>query len=104
VKTWQEMSREAARRAIDLVRSGELLEKRRAAAQSLATEHFELVRTRLAARANAGIENAAAVQVAESEERAAQSLIEQMLAQPTLRMDAIGAYFLSEKPFWVEGE
>jgi ATP-dependent helicase HepA len=103
-KTWQEMSQSAGQRAIEVVQSGEMLAKTREAGQSLAAEHFAMMRTRLAARAHAGIENATAVKAAEAEEKVAHSLVEQMLAQPTLRMDAIGAYFLSEKPFWEEKE
>jgi hypothetical protein len=103
-KTWEEMSLSVGKRAIEVVRSGEMLANAREAARILATEHFGITRTRLAARAHSGIETATAVKAAEGEEMAAESLIEQILAQPALRIDAIGAYFLSEKPFWEEKE
>jgi ATP-dependent helicase HepA len=101
-KSWQKMSRSAGERAIELVKSGELLAKRRDAALSLAAEHFAMIRTRLAARAHLGIESGTTTKEADAEEKVAQSLIEQMLAHPTLRIDTIGAYFLSDKPFWEE--
>ncbi|MBN8460097.1 MAG: hypothetical protein J0M04_19895 [Verrucomicrobia bacterium] len=102
--TWHEMCLSAAESVLTAVREGEELARACAQAQFEASEHFALVHTRTGARQQAGIENTIQAVAALEEEKMIEKLVGKILANPVVRLDTIGAYFLSEQPFWSQAK
>ena len=67
-----------------------------------ATEHFAMLRARLAARAQAGIDSAAQAKTESKLEETVAVLVDDILRNPVITLDTIGVYILSEKPWWDE--
>jgi ATP-dependent helicase HepA len=97
-KTWRDMCISVAEKTLNAVRDGEELARAREHAQREATEYFTLMHARIGARMQAEIKSAK--QAALQQEEAIENLVQKILTSPVVRLDTIGAYFLSEKPFW----
>lgn len=104
VKTWRELCNSAREHAIESVSTGEELKSSREQAERAAVEHFGMLNARINARRQAGIEGNQQATAALKHEKALEKLVMQILAEPIVRLDTIGAYLLSEKPFWEEGK
>jgi ATP-dependent helicase HepA len=103
VKTWRELCMGTRERAIENVSTCEELKAIREQAERAATEHFAMLSSRINARRQVGIEADSQVTVSLKHEKALQKLVMQIFAEPIVRLDSIGAYLLSDKPFWEEG-
>ena len=99
---WRKACQTAAKRAIQAVKKGNELAAAREAAMKRATEHFAMLRARLAARAQAGIDSAAQAKTESKLEETVAVLVDDILRNPVITLDTIGVYILSEKPWWDE--
>ena len=70
--------------------------------QQAASMHFSLLRARLQARQQAGIDSAAQAKAEAKSLADLEELVAGVLANPGIRLDTIGAYVLGEKPWWPE--
>lgn len=98
--TWRKWCVGAAEAALSAVTVGDELRRKREASIAEAAEHFARVRARLNARRRAGIDSVEQAQQALKHEQDLAELVAQILSAPVIRLDAIGAYLLSAKPFW----
>lgn len=103
-KTWRDMCLSVAEKTLSAVRGGEELARACEQAQREATEHFALMHARIGARKQAGIESAKQATAALEQEEAIEKFVGKILGKPVVRLDTIGAYFLSEKPFWMQAK
>jgi hypothetical protein len=100
-RTWHEMCAITATGVLETVGQSRELERARARAQSEAKDYFALLRTRLGARRQAGLDSTRQAEAESENGRRMETLVTELLARPAIRMNAIGAYFLSESPFWL---
>jgi ATP-dependent helicase HepA len=99
---WQKYCATAAKRALAAVRKLPDFTEARTKAEAAATEHFALLRARLKARQLAGIDSAAQAKADQQFEETLADLVKGILAAPAITLDTLGAYVLSEKPWWPE--
>jgi ATP-dependent helicase HepA len=99
---WRKACQTAAKRTIQAVKKGAELTAARENAMKRATEHFAMLRARLAARAQAGIDSAAQAKTESKLEETVAALVDDILRNPVITLDTIGVYILSEKPWWDE--
>jgi len=100
IHTWRTWCEAVASSAINNVASSQELHKKRDSAIAQASEHFALMRARLNSRQRAGIESQDQVEQSRIALKEVEEAIRTALANPKLRLDSIGAYILSAKPFW----
>jgi ATP-dependent helicase HepA len=101
-KEWQKFCQTAAKRSLAAVKKLPDFVAARAAAEAAANEHFAVMRARLKARQQAGIDSAAQAKADAKLEETLAGLVSGMLAAPIITLDTLGAYVLSEKPWWPE--
>jgi ATP-dependent helicase HepA len=99
---WRKFCQTVSKRALQAVKKGADLTTARERAQKAATEHFSMLRARLKARQQAGIDSAAQAKAEAKLEETIGSLVNEILAAPAITLDTVGAYVLSEKPWWDE--
>jgi ATP-dependent helicase HepA len=100
IHTWRTWCEAVPSSAINNVASSQELHKKRDSAIAQASEHFALMRARLNSRQRAGIESQDQVEQSRIALKEVEEAIRTALANPKLRLDSIGAYILSAKPFW----
>jgi hypothetical protein len=98
--TWNEWCGTVQKRALDFVSSSPDVTAGRATAVAAAKTHFASVKATLQARKRAHMETAAQVSLATRDETLIEQLVMGALASPAIRLDTIGAYFLSSSQFW----
>jgi ATP-dependent helicase HepA len=101
-KEWRKWCTGAARKSVASVTKGEALRSARDNAQQSAAAHFALLRARLKARQQAGIDSAAQARAEAKSLADLEELVAGILASPVIRLDTLGAYVLGEKPWWPE--
>jgi ATP-dependent helicase HepA len=97
---WRKACHTAAKRSIQAVKKGAEVAAAREKATTLSTEHFAMLRARLASRAQAGIDSAAQAKAESELEETIAGLVGNILSNPVITLDTIGVYILSEKPWW----
>jgi hypothetical protein len=101
-KEWKKFCQTASKRALAAVKKlPDYLAAREKALKS-AEEHFAMMRARLKARQQAGIDSAAQAKAEAKLEETVGALVDEMLKTPVITLDTLGAYVLSEKPWWPE--
>jgi ATP-dependent helicase HepA len=101
-KEWRKSCEGSGKKAIATVTKGDALKSTRDKAQHAATAHFALLRARLKARAQAGIDSAAQAKSEGKTLADLEELVSGILANPVIRLDTLGAYVLGDKPWWPE--
>jgi ATP-dependent helicase HepA len=101
-KEWRKSCEASGKKAVATVTKGDALKSTRDKAQQAATAHFALLRARLKARAQAGIDSAAQAKAETKNLTDLEELVSGILANPVIRLDTLGAYILGEKPWWPE--
>jgi len=101
-KEWRKSCEGSGRKAIATVTKGDALKSTRDKAQQAASAHFALLRARLKARAQAGIDSAAQAKAETKNLEDIEQLVGGILAHPVIRLDTLGAYVLGDKPWWPE--
>jgi hypothetical protein len=101
-KEWRKSCESAANKSIATVTKGDVLKTAREKAQHAAAAHFALLRARLKARRQAGIDSAAQTNAEVRNLTDLEELVVGILANPVIRLDTLGAYVLCEKPWWPE--
>ena len=101
-KEWRKSCEGSGKKAIATVTKGDALKSARDKAQHAATAHFALLRARLKARAQAGIDSAAQAKAETKNLEDIEQLVGGILAHPVIRLDTLGAYVLGDKPWWPE--
>lgn len=101
-KEWRKACQTASKRSHAAIRK--LPDFTTAIQQALAAAagHFAMMRARLKARAQAGIDTAAQARAEGSLEDTIETLVRGIFAEPVVTLDTIGAYILSETPWWDE--
>jgi ATP-dependent helicase HepA len=102
LKEWQKYCQTASKRAVAAVKKLPEFAGARDRAQAAAQEHFAMMRARLKARQQAGIDSAAQAKAEAKLEETLGALVNDILAAPIIALDTLGAYVLSEKPWWPE--
>ncbi len=97
---WRKACQTAGKRALVAVRKGTDLAAAKEKASKQATDHFAMLRARLAARAQAGIDSDKQAKAEAKLEETIAGLVNDILANPVITLDTIGVYILSEKPWW----
>lgn len=101
-KEWQKYCQVAAKRSLTAVKKLPDFVSARERASAAAAEHFAMMRARLKARQQAGIDSAAQAKTETKLEETHAQLVTDILAAPVITLDTLGAYVLSEKPWWPE--
>ncbi len=101
---WAKWCEIAAKKAVASVMKSSELQAARERAEHTSTAHFAMLRARLRAREQAGIESAPQVKAESQQEAALAQLVQEILATPIVRLDALGAYVLSDTPWWPEAD
>jgi len=101
-KEWRKSCEGSGKKAIATVTKGDALKTARDKAQHAATAHFALLRARLKARAQAGIDSASQAKSETKNLEDIEQLVGGIVANPVIRLDTLGAYVLGEKPWWPE--
>jgi hypothetical protein len=101
-KEWRKWCTGAAKKSVASVTKGDALKSAREKAQQAAAAHFALLRARLKARQQAGIDSAAQAKAEAKNLADLEELVGGILANPVIRLDTLGAYVLGEKPWWPE--
>jgi len=101
-KEWRKSCEDAAKISVTAVTKGDALKSARERAQRAAAAHFALLRARLKARQQASIDSAAQAKAETKNLTDLEELVSGILANPVIRLDTLGAYVLSEKPWWPE--
>ena len=101
-KEWRKSCEGSGKKAIATVTKGDALKSARDKAQHAASAHFALLRARLKARAQAGIDSAAQAKAETKNLEDIEQLVGGILANPVIRLDTLGAYVLGDKPWWPE--
>ncbi len=101
---WAKWCELAAKKAVASVAKSSDLQAARERAEHVSTAHFAMLRARLRARQQAGIESATQVKAESKQEEALARLVQEILAAPIVRLDVLGAYVLSETPWWPEAD
>lgn len=99
---WRKYCQTAAKRSLAAVKKLPEFVSARDGAQTAAKEHFAMIRARLKARQQAGIDSAAQAKEETKLEETLASLVGDILAAPVITLDTLGAYVLSEQPWWPE--
>jgi ATP-dependent helicase HepA len=99
---WQKYCQTAAKRALAAVKKLPDFATARARAQASAEEHFAILRARLKARQDAGIDSATQSNAERKLSDTLATLVADILGAPVITLDTLGAYVLSEKPWWPE--
>jgi hypothetical protein len=99
---WQKYCQTAAKRALAAVKKLPDFASARSRAQASAEEHFAILRARLKARQDAGIDSATQSNAERKLGDTLATLVTDILAAPVITLDTLGAYVLSEKPWWPE--
>jgi ATP-dependent helicase HepA len=99
---WRKYCQTAAKRAVSAVRKMAEFNTAREQALKSAEEHFALLRARLKARQQAGIDSASQAKAETKLEETLSKLVGEILGSPVVALDTLGAYVLSEKPWWDE--
>jgi ATP-dependent helicase HepA len=97
---WRKACQTAAKRAIQAVRKGTELATAKERAMKQATDHFAMLRARLEARAQAGIDSDAQATAETKLEEDVAKLVNEIILSPVVTLDTMGVYILSEKPWW----
>ena len=97
---WPHICRKAAQRAINSVMEDTMFIKRMENAHKRANEYFDIIRSRLTARRHRSIELISAVDRAMKQEKELLDIVVEVINEPLVTVDSIGAYILSEKPVW----
>ena len=97
---WRKACQTAGKRAIQAVKKGTELLTAKERATKEATEHFAMLRARIAARAQAGIDSASQAEAEAKLEESVALLVHDIIAHPVVVLDTVGVYILSEKPWW----
>ena len=101
-KDWRKSCETVAKKALSSVHKGDELKKARDHAQKEAANHFAMMRARLKSRQLAGIDSGAQAKAEAKLEDTLDALVGEILAAPIVTLDTLGAYALSEKPWWPE--
>ncbi|MEQ1854737.1 MAG: hypothetical protein ABMA01_24480, partial [Chthoniobacteraceae bacterium] len=101
-KEWRKSCQTSAKKAVTAATKGDTLKSTRENAQQAAAAHFSLLRARLKARQQAGIDSAAQSKSEANSLADLEELVGGVLANPVIRLDTLGAYVLGEKPWWPE--
>ena len=101
-KEWRKSCEGSGKKAVATVTKGDALKSAREKAQQAASAHFALLRARLKARAQAGIDSAAQAKAETKNLEDIEQLVGGILANPVIRLDTLGAYVLGDKPWWPE--
>ena len=101
---WAKWCENAAKKATASVAKSSDLQAARVRAEHASTAHFGMLRARLRARQQAGIESATQVKAESKQEEALAQLVQEILAAPIVRLDVLGAYVLSDAPWWPEAD
>ncbi len=101
-KDWRKSCETVAKKALSSVHKGDELKKARDHAQKEAANHFAMMRARLKSRQQAGIDSGAQAKAEAKLEDTLDALVGEILAAPIVTLDTLGAYALSEKPWWPE--
>jgi ATP-dependent helicase HepA len=101
-KEWRKSCETVAKKALSSVHKGDELKKARDHAQKEAADHFAMMRARLKSRQQAGIDSGAQAKAEAKLEDTLDALVGEILAAPIVTLDTLGAYALSEKPWWPE--
>ncbi len=101
-KEWRKSCEGSGKKAVASVTKGETLKSTRDKAQQSAAAHFALLRARLKARSQAGIDSAAQAKSEGKTLADLEELVAGILANPVIRLDTLGAYVLGDKPWWPE--
>ncbi len=101
-KEWRKSCEGSAKKAVASVMKGDVLTTARTKAQHAASAHFALLRARLKARQQAGIDSAAQAMSEGKTLADLEELVGGILSNPVIRLDTLGAYVLGEKPWWPE--
>jgi len=99
---WRKACQTASKRALQAAKKSPDFTAAREKAHAQANEHFAMLRARLKARQQAGIDSAAQAKAESALEETISKLVGEILANPVLTLDTVGAYVLSEKPWWDE--
>ncbi len=99
---WRKFCQTASKRALQAAKKAPDFTAARERAHQQANEHFTMLRTRLKARQQAGIDSAAQSKAEAKLEEIISKLVGEILANPVITLDTVGAYVLSEKPWWDE--
>ena len=99
---WQKFCQTAGKRSLAAVKKLPEFVAAKTQAQTNADEHFAMMRARLKARQQAGIDSAAQANADAKLEETLASLVSGILAAPVITLDTLGAYVLSDKPWWPE--
>ncbi len=91
-----------SKRALQAAKKGPELVTAREKALGQANEHFSMLRARLKAREQAGIDSATQAKAEAKLEETVSKLVGEIVAHPVITLDTVGAYVLSEKPWWDE--
>ena len=97
---WRKACQTAGKRAMQAVRKGTELSTAKEKALKEAKEHFAMLRARLAARAQAGIDSDVQAAAEVKLEETIAGLVNDILLSPSVVLDTVGVYILSDKPWW----
>lgn len=98
--TWSEWCHSVGKAALKQTRSRSEFQQQKETALAEATEHFLLLRTRINARRQAGIDSTEQTNTELSNAKNLESLVMTILSAPIVEFDTMGAYVLSAQPFW----
>jgi ATP-dependent helicase HepA len=101
-KEWQKFCQTASKRALAAMKKLPDYLAARDRAQKASLDHFAMMRARLKARQQAGIDSASQAKAESKLEETLGKLVDEMLESPVITLDTLGAYVLSEKPWWPE--
>ena len=101
-KEWRKSCEGSGKKSIAIVTKGDALKSARDAAQHAAAAHFALLRARLKAREQGGIDSAAQAKSETKNVADLEEFVGGILANPVIRLDTLGAYVLGDKPWWPE--
>jgi hypothetical protein len=101
-KEWQKFCQTASKRAVAAMKKLPEYLAARDHAQKASLDHFAMMRARLKARQQAGIDSASQAKAESKLEETLGKLVDEMLESPVITLDTLGAYVLSEKPWWPE--
>jgi hypothetical protein len=99
---WRKICQTVSKRALQAAKKGPDLTAAQERAKKESAEHFAMLRARLKARQQAGIDSAAQAKAEAKLEETVGTLVNDILAAPVITLDTVGAYALSEKPWWDE--
>ncbi len=99
---WRKICQLVSKRALQAARKAPDFVTARDRAIKESTEHFAMLRARLKARQQAGIDSADQAKAESKLEDTISKLVGDILAAPVITLDTVGAYILSEKPWWDE--